>query len=58
MVMDIGVCAVCVGDGQVEIFGPDGEMTALNGAVIADFRTAPHGAIGQAEADLQYPRLK
>jgi hypothetical protein len=39
--------------GQVEIFGPDGEMTAHNGAEIADFRTALDAAITQAEADVQ-----
>jgi hypothetical protein len=37
-----------LGAGQVEIFGPDGEMTPHNGAEIADLRTALHAAITQA----------
>jgi len=49
----IAVCSIGVSRGQVEIYGPEGELIELSGSEIADFRIALDSAIALAEADLQ-----
>jgi hypothetical protein len=52
----LAVCSIGVSNGQIEIYGPEGELIELDGSEIADFRTALDSAIELAEADLRAKR--
>lgn len=49
----LAVCSIGVSGGQVEIYGPEGELIELTGSEIAEFRVALDSAIALAEADLR-----
>jgi hypothetical protein len=50
---DLGVCAVLVSNGRVEIATPDDDVFTLELSQIAEFHNALHSAIDVAEADLR-----